>query len=233
MNITVIEDNNNDFNYFKSLFSKHFKSRHELFHFKDVESFLPHQNELNTSLMILDMELPGIDGIEFLNSYDEYGVNVLFCTSSEAYALRAFEHQALGYLLKPYNELDFVKSISKALNHIVLNNNIGANANIDRRIAIPSHDCQYFVKHSDIVRLESVDNYVNFHLNNNVIHLSSYGINHFESELGKNFFRTHKSHIINIAYVDRYFADGTVALKNGDRVPLARRRRKMFLDLLS
>lgn len=240
MNLIIIDDSASDIEYFKSLLVKNFND------FNNIESFtnplegLDYINEAHPDLLILDMEMPDIDGVDLLNRTKSPTTEVIFCTSHDQFAMEAFKSLALGFLLKPYSESSFIAIMSKAIQRLksVKDNNGFPNTIkpiLDEQvITVPTLGCTYFLKISEIVRLESIDSYAKIYLTDGTFHISSHGIKYFETSLiSPIFFRVHKSHLINLTKVKKLFTDGTLVLKNGEHVPVARRRRTELLSLFN
>ncbi|MEO9510982.1 MAG: LytTR family DNA-binding domain-containing protein [Flavobacteriaceae bacterium] len=241
MNIVIIDDTKSDIEYCKELLVKNFDNFNVLECFTNSVKGLEYVNEHNPDLLILDIKMPNLNGLDLIKGLKLPNIEVLFYTSHADFALDAYRNFALGFLLKPINEAEFVGVIAKALQRLksgkkkaIGNDNlkIELQALENKKVAIPTMGCTYFPKIMDIVRLESVDSYAKIHLADGNIHLSSYGIKHFEKSLTSPlFFRVHKSHLINLKRVDRLFPDGTLIMDTGDRIPVARRRRAELLEL--
>lgn len=241
MTIVIIDDTVSDIEYCKELLAKNFDSCNILECFTNPKKGLEYVNEHKPDLLILDMEMPGLNGLDLIKRIKSPNTEVVFYTSHADFALDAYRNFALGFLLKPVNEAEFVGIVTKALQRLESgkkspmgkdNLKVELQALENKKVAIPTMGCTYFPKIMDIVRLESVDSYAKIHLADGNIHLSSYGIKHFEKSLtAPLFFRVHKSHLINLKRVEKFFPDGTLIMDTGDRIPVARRRRAGLLEL--
>lgn len=241
MNIVIIDDTVSDIEYCKELLVKNFNNFNILECFTNSIAGLKYVNERKPDLLILDMEMPKLNGLDLIKRLKSPSTEVLFYTSHADFALDAYRNFALGFLLKPINEAEFVGIVTKAFKRLESgkksttgkdNLRIELQALENKKVAIPTMGCTYFPKIMDIVRLESVDSYAKIHLADGNIHLSSYGIKHFEKTLtAPLFFRVHKSHLVNLKRVDKLFPDGTLIMDTGDRIPVARRRRAELLEL--
>lgn len=231
--ICAIDDNRHDLDKVKSLLENNFECR-QAFFFNDPEVALKDLNGSHVDLFILDINMPGLDGFEFLRKIDDHSAEVVFSTAEDRFALRAYENFALGYLLKPYTESDFVTVISKAIKRI-RDKDGRAVTKSSEIISIPTQGCLYVVPKNDVVRMEKIGSYVKFFVNDGNVHLSSRGIKYYLDSPSLDpdrFIVVHKSHVVNIDYVLKYYTDGTLVLKNGDRIPVARRRRDVLLSYL-
>lgn len=241
MNIVIIDDTVSDIEYCRELLVKNFDNFNILECFTNSIIGLKYVNERKPDLLILDMEMPKLNGLDLIKRLKSPSTEVLFYTSHADFALDAYRNFALGFLLKPINEAEFVGIVTKVFKRLESgkksatgkdNLRIELQALENKKVAIPTMGCTYFPKIMDIVRLESVDSYAKIHLADGNIHLSSYGIKHFEKTLtAPLFFRVHKSHLVNLKRVDKLFPDGTLIMDTGDRIPVARRRRAELLEL--
>ncbi len=240
MTIVIIDDDISDIEYCKELLGKNFDAFEPPKYFTDPLEGLGYLNEHKPDLLIVDVEMPGLSGLDLLQRLKSPGTEVIFYTAHDKYAIEAYRHFALGFLLKPFNEAEFIAVIKKALDRLAHGKREPRNSKLlmdtlaleSKKIAIPTLGCTYFSKIMDIVRLESVDSYAKIHLTDGNIHISSYGIKFFENFLTMPlFFRAHKSHLINLKKINKFFPDGTLVLDTGERIPVARRRRTGLLEL--
>lgn len=240
MDLLIIDDNLSDIEHFKSLLIKNFNDFDSVNSFNNPQEGLNHVNTMHPDLLILDMEMPEMTGLEVLKQIKSTETEIIFCTSHDQFAMEAFKNLALGFLLKPYSESSFIAIISKAIQRL---KSIKSSSdptktiisNLEEQvITVPTLGCTYFIKLSDIVRLESIDSYAKIYLTDGTFHISSHGIKYFEANLSTpKFFRVHKSHLVNLTKVDKLFTDGTLVLNNGEHVPVARRRRTELLNLFN
>ncbi len=240
MNLLIIDDNPSDIEHFKSLLIKNFSDFDSVKSFSNPLEGLDYVNKMHPDLLILDMEMPEITGLEVLKQIKSPSTEIIFCTSHDEFAMEAFKNLALGFLLKPYSESSFIAIISKAIQRLksIKSGSKSTNTitpNLEEQvITVPTLGCTYFLKLSNIIRLESVDSYAKIYLTDGTFHISSHGIKYFEANLSyPTFFRVHKSHLVNLTKVEKLFTDGTLVLNNGEHVPVARRRRAELLNLFN
>lgn len=200
----------------------------------------------NIDLMLLDIEMPNGSGFDLLESIkDEVNFSIIFVTAYHEYALRAFKFSAVDYLLKPVNPDELTAAIAKVKTGVnvqrenieALIENVGHGKNaIAGKIALPSMEGLQFVNLDDIIYCESQDNYTQFFLLDGRRIMVSRTIKHFEEALDESqFFRIHRSNIINLKYIDKYVKGegGYVVMKQGPRIPVSRRRKDSFLQLFN
>ncbi|MEN9729928.1 MAG: hypothetical protein RLZ91_1045 [Bacteroidota bacterium] len=197
---------------------------------------------LQPDVLFLDIQMPGKTGFEWLESWEGFLPEVIFTTAFDEYALKAFEVNALDYVLKPIELARLSESIQKLDKRQIQQT---------RTIASPNHvlgaQDQIFVKDGercwfvrlDRVRLcESMGNYVRlFFDDQKPLVLKS--LNALEERLDpKVFFRANRKHIINLNYIDKiepWFSGGLqVTLSGkGEKIEISRRQSIRFKELLS
>jgi len=242
MTIVLIDDDISDIEYCKKSLSANFDCFETPKWFTNPVEGLDYLNEHKPDLLIVDVEMPEMTGLDLLKRLRSPNTEVIFSTAHDKFAIEAYRNFALGFLLKPYSQAEFIAVISKAVQRLTSGKREKVNSQLllelltleNKKIAIPTLGCTYFSNISDVIRLESVDGYAKIYLEDGNIHLSSYGIRHFENSLTPPlFFRAHKSHLINIKKIKKFFPDGTLILESGERIPVARRRRTSLLELFN
>jgi DNA-binding LytR/AlgR family response regulator len=158
-------------------------------------------NTEKVDLLFLDINMPGISGIEFLKSLTN-PPKVIFTTAYRNFAVDAFELDALDYLVKPISFERFLKAINKFLGHSKSESTAEITENQEKDYIILKADKKnYKIKFADILFVESLDNYVKVHASDLSIicYESLAGI---EKELSNDFMRIHRSYIINLTKID-------------------------------
>lgn len=201
--------------------------------------------QLAPDIVFLDVEMPDGTGFDMLQQLQPITFKVIFITGYEDFAIRAFRFSAIDYLLKPLDATDLVEAVKKAeeslskeifdmkLNNLF--NNIGSPKN-SQKLVLKTADKIYSVSIQDIVHCESDKNYTTFNFINAPKLVVSTNLKEYETMLTPhNFFRSHQSHLINMAYFDHFIkSDGgnTIILKNKSAIPLSVRKKEEFLILL-
>lgn len=211
-----------------------------------VQSGIQLIKQLTPDLVFLDIEMPDGTGFDLLQRLQPLFFKVIFITGHEDFAIRAFRFSAIDYLLKPLQPKELVEAVKKAegaVNQSIIDlklHNLFANLERPRdlqKLILKTADKIYSVNIQDIVNCESDKNYTTFHFINTPKLVVSTGLKEYETLLlPYNFFRTHKSHLINMMYFDHYIkAEGgnTIVMKNKVRIPLSVRKKEEFLQLLS
>jgi two-component system, LytTR family, response regulator len=197
---------------------------------------------LQPDLVFLDIQMPGKTGFDMLAEL-ERAPHVIFTTAYDEYALKAFEVNALDYLLKPIEPKRLADAMQKLHvaetkeNHILPENfNQSILTEVDQVFVKDGERC-WFVKLSDIRLFESVGNYAKvFFGANKPLILKS--LNALEERLDpKTFFRANRKHIVNLRMIEKiepYFNGGLLLeLKGGEKIEVSRRQTVKFKEMMS
>ena len=197
---------------------------------------------LQPDLVFLDIQMPGKTGFDMLAEL-ERAPHVIFTTAYDEYALKAFEVNALDYLLKPIEPKRLADAMQKL--HIAetketqvspenVNQSILTEAD---QVFVKDGERCWFVKLSDIRLFESVGNYAKvFFGANKPLILKS--LNALEERLDpKTFFRANRKHIVNLRMIDKiepYFNGGLLLeIKGGEKIEVSRRQTVKFKEMMS
>lgn len=198
---------------------------------------------LEPQLIFLDVAMPEINGFELLKHFEAPNFEIIFVTAFDSYAIEAINHCAIGYLVKPVVNDDLIKTVHKAIQNInektaleknkLLIENLGVQKFQNKKMVIPSQEGLDFVEISEIICCEGTSGYTTIHFLNRKSILSSNSIGHFNKLLeNQNFYLVHKSHLINLDYIEKYINEGYVILTNNLKIPVSRNRRVDFLNSL-
>ena len=202
-----------------------------------IESF-------NPDLVFLDIQMPGKTGFDMLAELD-HAPHVIFTTAYDEYALKAFEVNALDYLLKPVEPRRLADAVEKLKKAAPAPANVNGHTQTDNNSILGEHDQVFvkdgercwFVKLSDVRLFESVGNYAKvFFGPNKPLILKS--LNALEERLDeKVFFRANRKHIVNLRMIDKiepYFNGGLLLeLKGGEKIEVSRRQTVKFKEMMS
>jgi two-component system, LytTR family, response regulator len=208
----------------------------------NVEEGIQKIENLNPELIFLDIQMPGKTGFDLLAELDKTPM-VIFTTAYDEYALKAFEVNALDYLLKPVEPKRLADAIQK-LHMQEERENSFASGFVNRgllgesdQVFVKDGERCWFVKLSEIRLFESVGNYAKvFFSTNKPLILKS--LNALEERLDeKVFFRANRKHIVNLRMIDKiepYFNGGLLLeLKGGEKVEVSRRQTVKFKEMMS
>ena len=194
---------------------------------------------LNPDLIFLDIQMPGKSGFDMLTQI-ERAPHVIFVTAYDEHALKAFEVNALDYLMKPVEPKRLADALLKVRQkdeeELLSYNNRGLLHENDQVFVKDGERC-WFVKLSDVRLFESVGNYAKvFFGTNKPLILKS--LNALEERLDdKVFFRANRKHIINLRMIDKiepYFNGGLLLdLTGGEKIEVSRRQAVKFKEMMS
>jgi two-component system LytT family response regulator len=187
---------------------------------------------LQPDIVFLDVEMPGMNGLQLLDQFPQRNFHVIFTTAHEKYALPALKATATDYLLKPLSPKDVYDALQKCVEKRLANP--PAKALFSSKILLPAGHETLLINVQDIVRVEANDNYSHFYFTNRPKIIVSKTLKEFEAHLtAHQFYRIHQSHLINLQYVEAVqTAEGDfVLLRHGHKVEISRRKKAAFLQL--
>ena len=196
---------------------------------------------LNPDLIFLDIQMPGKTGFDMLMELDK-APHVIFTTAYDEYALKAFDVNALDYLMKPIEPKRLAEAIQKLQQ--AEEKELAAQQTINRgmltendQVFVKDGERCWFVKLAEVRLFESVGNYAKvFFAGNKPLILKS--LNALEERLDeKTFFRANRKHIVNVRMIDKiepYFNGGLLLeLQGGEKVEVSRRQAVKFKEMMS
>jgi two-component system LytT family response regulator len=208
----------------------------------DVEDALEKIAALKPDLLFLDVQMPGADGFSLLEKLEGAMPLVIFTTAYDEFAVKAFEFNALDYLLKPVDPNRLGASLEK-LRLRATKDAEGSDAaprtrlTLEDKVFVREGDHCWFVPVKNLRLLESEGNYTRVHFDDNKPQLFR-SLTAMEERLDpKHFFRANRKQVINLAWVEGiepWFSGGLlVRLKGGIKVELSRRQAQDFRERMS
>jgi two-component system, LytTR family, response regulator len=200
-------------------------------------------NTNQADLVILDTYLKDGSGFELLNHFQKPDFKIIFISEYAEYAIRAFDYNALGYVLKPIQEQKLIIALNKAMDAVKYEEKLQlkqfeSDLNVLKqagKIILRTNEEIHSVDFSKIVRVNADGSYATFFIDDGRKILVSKPMKDFEELLLENgFFRSHKSHIINVKKL-KYFekADGGfLVMDDGAKVPVSSRKYDAVIELL-
>ena len=198
-------------------------------------------------VIFLDIEMPGMDGISMAKKMDAENTEIIFTTAYNQYAIEAVRLKALDYLLKPIGEKDLNLALLRLREKIIEKEKIKVTHSLEslflkmqaldthyNKIAIATIEGILFIPVKEIIRVESLNNYSKLYMlgGKNVVVTKTLKL--MEEMLAPyRFFRTHKSHLINLEYIAKYKkgVGGTIVMADGSEVDVSRQRRQDFMKV--
>lgn len=240
MNIAIIDDEVDARQSLRFYINKYLPSFNIIAEAESVASGKKVLENDSIDVVFLDISMRDGSGFDLLNAFPDRTFKVIFVTGHDEYAIKAFRYSALDYILKPIDGDDF-SLVSQKLQ--ALSPSDPQNDQLDlledqlnqknfSKIAIPHMDGTVFIDIINIVHLESDGNYTTITTQNEKSVLAVKLLKEYEELLPDDmFFRTHKSHIVNLNSIEAYRKeDERLILISGQEIPVARRRKKALLD---
>lgn len=196
-------------------------------------------DEYKPDLVFLDIQMPKLNGFEVLELI-HHKPKVIFTTAYDKYALKAFEENAVDYLLKPFTYERISKSIDRVFSS---EENIENNKTIEipnrelKRIVVKEGNSIQVIYFAEIMSIQANDDYVIIKTEKGEF-IKNQTMNHYEKTLPESIFiRVHRSSIINLNYLKRLIhlakESYEIELSNGERVKVSKSNLKKVRDLIN
>jgi len=195
-------------------------------------------------LVFLDIEMPGGNGFDMLECFKQREFDVIFVTSYNQHAIKAFQYSVVDYLLKPV-DIDLLiqavyrvrKRKTEEMNQDSLSGLFqNLHQPIPRKLGIALPDGKEYIDIEDIIRIEADGSYSTIRLKSGREIMVSRNIGEYEALLqDHSFLRVHNSHLINMLSVSKYTRHdgGWVTMEDRSEIPVARRRKDLFESLMA
>jgi two-component system LytT family response regulator len=199
---------------------------------KEAIEYLSHHSNF-IDLIFLDIQMPLMNGFEFLERFTHRNFEVIFITAYDGYAIKAIKESALDYILKPVDQ----DELKQALQKVIAKKRDEAQSTLTpqfNKVSIPLENKLKFLDPKEILYCQSDGNYTKIITLLGETLMVSKTLKHIESLLPEVlFFRIHQSYLINIEKVTAYDrSTNYVMLNNNKELPVARSKRNEFLDHL-
>ena len=239
----IIDDEKNSSEFLNNLLNKYFSSTFHVYGTAaSVAEGVELINQYNPDVVFLDIEMPQENGFKLFEYFNRnYTFEVVFTTAHEEYAIKAIKNEAFDYLLKPVDKIDLL-SLIKRLEQRRKNrksNDLAiftVNKNNSRKIPLTSQSGTFYMDESFFLYAKAAGTYCEINLIDGRKVMLSKTLGDFENMTTEyNFFRTHKSYIINLDYVGELVKkEGfQIIMKNNVMIPLSVRRRDEFIAKIS
>jgi len=244
--ILIVDDEPAASNILKMLIEKHVPVAKDIKTCNSPEEALKIIQEWQPGLLMLDIEMPNMNGFDLLNRVGNSDFDVVFTTAYDKYAIKAIRFSALDYLLKPVDIAELQNAINK---HIIkkfqppqeqqklvsnLINNLQQKDQTGFKLALSTTEGVFFFIPSEIIRLEGESNYTRFYFASQKPMLVSRTLKEYEEILAEHdFIRAHKSHLINKKFVKHLDKEGLLWLTDGSHIIVSRRKKEEVLKELS
>jgi two-component system LytT family response regulator len=245
MRAVIIDDEKHCREVLATLLQKHCPGVEVIAGFAAAADALKEMEKLSPAIVFLDIEMPGMNGFEFLEKCTSRNFEIIFTTAYNEYAIKAIKHSALDYLLKPVDKNELVDAIEKAKQQSTQKTpgrveqllSVLNLRKVPKRFAVPTLEGLIMLNSEEILYCESDGPYCTFHFTNNTKPLlTSKTLKEAEEVLQNagDFFRVHSSFLINMKFIQKYIRGegGEVILVTGKNIPVARSRKGDFLNAL-
>lgn len=182
-------------------------------------------------VVFLDINMPVIDGFEFLESLHERNFMLVFVSAYDEYGIKAIKAKAIDYLLKPVNINELQQTVKRLVETKREKCRING-SNTKSKIVIPQTNGFTVIDADNIIRLEGDNCYSKIYTSDGKVITVSRTLKEFEETIPeKDFFRIHKSHIINLKYFKEFISidGGYAVLTSGIKLEVSRRKQKDFI----
>jgi two-component system LytT family response regulator len=195
-------------------------------------------------LVFLDIEMPYMNGFEFLEKAGPIRFALIFTTSYDQYAIKAIRFSAMDYLLKPIDREELMQAVSKVTRHLqspteiqleFLLKKINYSGTTIRKIALPTMEGLQMVELDSIISCSSDNNYTHFHLKDNKKLTASRTMKDVEELLADfSFVRVHNSFMVNLNEINKYVKGegGYLIMSDSTSIDVSRSRKDMLLKKL-
>ncbi len=208
-----------------------------------VDTAIPLIEKLAPQLVFLDIEMPGANGFQLLEYFQDFSFEVIFVTAYDNFAIKAIRFSAADYILKPINRNELIAAIEKVTDRIqqkAENDQIkqlfyNVRHPQNPKIGLPTNDRIEFIEVKSIIRCQGESNYTHLYFEDRKPLLVAKTLVDFEELLRDyQFIRVHKTHLVNLHHVTSYMKNdgGQLILSNGDSVQISRRRKEMVIQQL-
>lgn len=198
----------------------------------------------NPDLVFVDIEMPGMTGLELIEQFTGRTFDVIFVTAYNQYAVKAFKVSATDYLLKPINVMELINAVKKLADRRETNREAVPELKTDKlkvalsgKLSVPTTNGAEYINIKEIVRIEADGSYVKIFTTDKKVRLVSRNLKSLEDSLeGEGFFRTHKSYLINLEHLKKFCPTkdgGYVEMADGSEILVARSVKSILSDIIN
>ncbi|MEM9340698.1 MAG: LytTR family DNA-binding domain-containing protein [Bacteroidota bacterium] len=244
MNILLLDDEESARKTIAAYLDRSSLETFDLLEASTIDEGLKCVDHYDIDLLLLDIQLGNGTGFDFLSRLETVDFQLIFISAYDEFAIKAFKFNAIDYILKPINPLEFNHAIKRAVQkkETTTSKEQLSQLTLDmeqhdvNRVILKDSQAIHFVDIQDIVQCKSESNYTVFSLVDGSDITISKTLGEFEEMLlEKNFFRSHRSHLINLHQIRKYDRreGGFIQMKDGKNVPIARSRKDVFMKLIN
>lgn len=235
MKTLIVDDHKINYLLIKNLLREYFPEIGVTDEADSVKSALSLLEHTSYHLIFLDMQLKDGRGFDILSKIPEY-VNVVVISSYENYALEAFKHNVIDYLIKPIDTNAFKNAVGKALKlqkkeeeykKTNLFGYVSPDVKDKSRLFVHSNSEYFVVDKSEIIFIKAHGKYSEIFTNRGGRYISSKNLKDFDDLYDDTLIRVHNSYLVNVNYISSYFKSTSVLkLNNGSEIPVSGRKKE-------
>lgn len=241
--ILIVDDEVAAGNILKVLIEKHIAATVEIQYSPTAKDALEQLEIFNPTLVMLDIEMPYMNGFDFLNMATNNNFDVIFTTAYDQYAIKAIRFSALDYLLKPIDVLELQNAVNRHIikqqnhNQKLLVSNLLTNLQQkdpkDFKLALSTSEGVFFYDPLEILYCEGENNYTRFTFTKHKPMLVSKTLGEYEDLLDEyGFIRIHKSYLVNSKYVSKVDRESVLFMSDGKQFVISKRRKELVMSKL-
>lgn len=246
MKVLIIDDEEKARNVLEIILEEKVNVVKEIYQAADLESGVKLIKEKSPDLVMLDIKMPKVSGLQILNYFTDVEINfqIIFTTAYSEHAIEAFKMSAVDYILKPINPKRVIKAVDKAI-QVIQNNNIYEELKNLKKviknltvntIALEVPGGVIFTEYDDIQYIEAEGMYSKVHLNKGKVELVSRPLKYFVEQLENNlfFYRPHRSYLVNLKYIKEMIQrkGNYIIMKSNTALPITKERKKEFIEVI-
>lgn len=243
LKILIVDDEAAAGNILKVLIEKQILIDKEIVYCNSPEAALEMLLVFKPGLVMLDIEMPGMNGFDFLNSAANWDFDVIFTTAFDKYAIKAIRFSALDYLLKPIDIVELQNAINRHIikkdfqevNKPLIKNlieNVQQKNPAHFKLAVSVKEGVFLFELNNVICLEGQNNYTKLFFDNRKPLLVSKTLKEYDDMLADHhFLRVHKSFLVNENHVKKIDNEGVLWLSQDVYVPVSRRKKTEVLKL--
>lgn len=243
MKAIIIDDESNSRELLSSLAKKYTPELEIIAQYDNGADALLEIEKLKPDILFLDIEMPNMNGFDFLEKCKYTDFYLIFTTAYNEYAIQAIKNHAFDYLLKPIKRTEFINTIERLqketqnnqkskiedlLTHLKMDKS-------DKKIVLATQDGMHFLEYDNIMYVKGDGSYTHYYCADGSKYLISKTLKDAESKLtDSRFKRVHASYLINFDYVKKYQRGegGFFVLRDGTSVPVSRSKKQELLYLM-
>lgn len=238
--ILIIDDEDAAGNILKVLIEKYITAPIQILYCQNAKEALVQLPIFCPSLVMLDIQMPNMNGFDFLNSISDHNFDVIFTTAFDQYAIKAIRFSALDYLLKPIDVIELQTAVNRHIDKqknqgqqlLVTNliSNLKQKDSKNFKLALSISEGVFFFDPMEILYCEGENNYTRFTFTKHKPMMVSKTLGEYEELLAEHgFLRIHKSHLVNAEYVAKVDKEGMVIMTDGKQLTISKRRKEAIM----